>query len=108
MYACSCLIVCVTLEDDGLSGSGFLNILFLGDFLVLGSCVCRYDGRVGNMVGTEPFFRKQPFCFSFAVKQSSVKWSLHNFLDAVGTQLSCLTARIHFSLSSLSHFGNLW
>ena len=35
---------------------GFLNILFLGDFLVLGSCVCRYDGRVGNMVGTEPFF----------------------------------------------------
>lgn len=58
MYACSCLIVCVTLEGDGPSGSGLLNILFLGDFLVLGSCVCRYDGKVGNMVGTEPFFRK--------------------------------------------------
>ena len=56
MYACSHLILCVTLEGDGLSGSGLLNILFLGDFLVLGSCVCRYDGMVGNMVGTEPFF----------------------------------------------------
>ena len=56
MYACSHLIVCVTLEGDGPSGSGLLIILFLGDFLVLGSCVCRYDGKVGNMVGTEPFF----------------------------------------------------
>ena len=55
MYACSCLIVCVILEGDGPSGSRLLNILFLGDFLFLGSCVCRYDGKVGNMVGTEPF-----------------------------------------------------
>ena len=31
MYACSCLIVCVTLEGDGPSGSGLLNIPFLGD-----------------------------------------------------------------------------
>ena len=58
MYACSCLIVCVTLEGDGPSGFGLLNILILRDFLVLASCVCRYDGKVGNMVGTEPFFRK--------------------------------------------------
>ena len=55
MYPCSHLIVCVTLEGDGPSGSGLLNILFPGDFLVLGSCVFRYDGKVGNMVGTEPF-----------------------------------------------------
>ena len=70
MYACLHLIVCVTLEGNGPSGSGLSNILFLGDFLVLGSCVCRYDGKVGNMVGTEPFFRKSSFCFWFCGETS--------------------------------------
>ena len=92
MYTCLCFIVCVTLEGDGPSGSGLFNLHFPGDFLVLVSCVCRYDRKVRNMVGTEPFFRKCPFCFGFVVKQSSVKVSLHNLLDALGTQLSCLTA----------------
>ena len=54
------------------------------------------------------FFQKWPFWFGFVVKQSSVKWSLHNLLDALGTQLSGLTTRIHFFLNSLSRFGNFW
>ena len=41
------------------------------------------------------------------VKQSSVKWSLHNLFDALGTQLSHLTAQIHFSLNLGMFFSHL-
>ena len=77
MYACSHLIVCLTLEGDGPSSSGPLNILFLGDFLVWGSCVCRYDGKVGKYGWYWTFLLPENDLSVLVLWWNSLQWNDH-------------------------------
>ena len=93
LYECSLTILFFTFEGDSFIEGSWIS-LFFGDLRLRVWC-CKWDGWVGNSVGTAPSFSNLPFFPGLTMKQDSLKCTLHIKLWSFGNQCSWLTALAH-------------
>ena len=90
LYECSLTILFFTFEGDSFIKGSWIS-LFFGDLRLRVWC-CKWDGWVGNSVGTAPSFSNLPLFPGLTMKQDSLKCTLHIKLWSFGNQCSRLTA----------------
>ena len=90
---CSLTILFFTFEGDSFIKGSWIS-LFSGDLRLRVWC-CKWDGWVGNSVGTAPSFSNLPLFPGHTMKQDSLKCTLHIKLWSFGNQCSRLTALAH-------------
>ena len=93
LYECSLTILFFTFEGDSFIKGSWIS-LFFGDLRLRVWC-CKWDGWVGNSVGTAPSFSNLPLFPGLTMKRDSLKCTLHIKLWSFGNQCSQLTALAH-------------
>ena len=93
LYECSLTILFFTFEGVSFIKGSWIS-LFFGDLRLHVWC-CKWDGWVGNSVGTAPSFSNLPLFPGLTMKQDSLKCTLHIKLWSFGNQCSQLTALAH-------------